>query len=109
MKKLIVAFYLILAAAAPAFAQKPPQEKKTTIQPETIKISECCIMKGGKMYHYMNGKDMLVVKDMDMNGMKVSADGSCTMKNGKTMKLKEGECCDNAGNIHKDCAKLLKK
>jgi len=110
MKKFLLPLLALLMVTAGAKAQvgkqKPAGQK---VEKQKQMVSECCLMQKGKMVHYKDGKQTPIVKEMDINGMKVMPDGTCKMKNGKTMKLKEGECCDEKGVIHNDCAKLLKK
>jgi hypothetical protein len=88
-------------------------QKKQEIKPmkEQTKqiINECFIMRAGKLYHFKNGKEQVVLKETDFFQMKMMPNGSCKMKNGKMIKLNDGECCDQNGEIHKDCEKLLKK
>lgn len=57
------------------------------------KMSDCVMMKDGKMMMMKNGKTMMMDKDMTMsNGTMVMPDGNVKMKNGKTMMMKDGEC-----------------
>jgi hypothetical protein len=110
MKKLALTiaalFFFTTGMIAQVSKPAPAAAKKT----EKVKqVSECCMMKNGKMVHYKNGKEMPIVKEMTFHGMKVMPDGTCKMKDGKTMKITEGECCDAKGMIHKDCEKMLKK
>lgn len=98
--------FLVVTIHAQEVKKTPAPTQKSEKQHQ---MSECCIMKNGKMVHYVKGKEMAISKEMEFHGMKVMPDGSCKMKNGKTVKLKEGECCDSIGAVHKDCQKLLKK
>lgn len=111
MKKIVFVLMSLFAVSTVTVAQetkkKEPATQKTEHQKHTM--SECCMMKGGKMYHYKDGKETPVVKETDFHGMKVMPDGTCQMKNGKSMKLKEGECCDMNGHIQKDCEQSMKK
>lgn len=109
MKKSIYLLLPTLFISFSIFAQQKPLKEKVIQKNEKSSISECCIMKGGKMYHYHNGVEKLIKKETNWKGMKVMPDGTCKMKNGKSMKLKEGECCDEYGKVHSDCSKLLKK
>ncbi len=48
-------------------------------------------------------------KTMTMkDGTKCLTNGECAMKNGKKMKMKEGECMDMDGKMA-DCAMMTKK
>ena len=116
MKKSFVALLaaMFLSMALMAQEKKPIPQKEKTQQPMHMEkhmqmMSECCIMEGGKMMHYKDGKQTPITREMNMGGMMVSPDGTCKMKNGKMMKLSEGECCDTTGMMHKNCAALLKK
>jgi hypothetical protein len=60
-------------------------------------LQNCMFVSGGKTYMVMNGKAMLMTKNMTMSdGTQCMADGTCVMKNGKKMKLKEGEGVDTS-------------
>lgn len=110
MKKLLLIPVLLCFLTSGIMAQdstmKKPQQK---MEKQHQMISECCMMKDGKMMHYKDGKETEIMKEMNMGGVKVMPNGTCKMKNGKTVMLKEGECCDRKGVVHKDCNKLLKK
>ncbi|MCF3107691.1 hypothetical protein LL912_02750 [Niabella sp. CC-SYL272] len=111
MKKVTLAmmalFFITSAATAQESKKKPEAVQKTTQQKQTL--AECCIMKGKKMFHYKDGKETPITKEEEINHMNVSPDGTCKMKDGKTIKLKSGECCDAKGAVHKNCQTLLKK
>lgn len=111
MKKILLAMMatclMTICVQAQTKKNVKPASKDAEYQKE--KITECCIMKNGKMYHYNNGKETAITKEMDMNGMKIYPDGTCKMKDGKSMKLKDGECCDTKGMVHKDCHKMIQK
>lgn len=112
MKKILLAIVASLLLVTVSLAQEKQQkapEKTKMEQHKKPVVSECCMMKGGKMIHYKNGKETEITKEMEMNGIKVMPDGTCKMKNGKTVKLMEGECCDRHGKVHKDCEKMMKK
>lgn len=113
MKKLLLAsvalFFLTAGVMAQESTTKKPQPAVQKMEKQTQMITECCMMKNGKMMHYYDGKETAIAKEMDMAGMKIMSDGTCKMKDGKTMKLKEGECCDTKGVVHKDCQKLMEK
>ena len=81
------------------FAQQTKEQTqvKSTQQKKSM---DCCLMKNGKIYELKNGKETLIEKEMTLkNGTVVSPDGTCKMKEGKTMKMKEGQCCDMNGKI----------
>jgi hypothetical protein len=107
MKKLaltIAVLFLFSSGMVAQVAKPAPVAKKTE---KAKQVTDCCMMKNGKMYHYKDGKEMPIVKEMTFHGMKVMPDGTCKMKDGKIMKLKEGECCDAKGVLQKDCAKMM--
>ena len=55
-----------------------------------------------------SGKMMPMEKDMTMkNGTKCMTNGECVMKDGKKMKMKEGDCMDMSGKMDK-CAMMSK-
>lgn len=104
-----MAFASLLLANA-TMAQEIKKKNSSPVKTEQQRgLSECCMMKDGKMYHYMDGKESLIEQETTFHGMQVWPDGTCKMKNGKTMKLKEGECCDRKGMVHTDCQEMLKK
>jgi hypothetical protein len=66
------------------------------------KMHDCVMMKDGKMMAMINGKTMPMTKAKTMtNGTIIEADGTCKMKGGKTMKLKEGQCVMMNGEMPK--------
>ena len=93
---------------AQKIVQKKQEIKQIKEQPRQM-IAECIIKRGNKLYHFKNGKEQLVRKEIDFYEIKVMPDGSCKMKNGKIVKLNDGDCCDQKGEIHKDCDKILKR
>lgn len=107
MKKLFFLFVLIAFASVSANAQEmKPDQKKMQHQ----KVAECYVMKDGKMYHAMAGKEMLMEKEVTLkNGEKIMPDGMCKMKDGKEMMLKNDECIDVMGRHHKSHLKHEKK
>jgi len=110
MKKILLTITasFLLTTVMTAQVQRPALpviEKKENQQP----VLECCIMRKGKMIHFKNGKETTIVKETKFHGMKIKPNGTCSMKNGKTIKLKEGECCDAKGVISSDCNKRMKK
>jgi hypothetical protein len=109
MKKGLVTVLAVLLISVAGICQQPDSKKEVTQKKENFGITECCRMKGGKMYHYDHGKEMAITKEMEWKGMKMMPDGTCKMSDGKTVKMKEGQCCDSKGKLHDDCAKLLKK
>lgn len=109
MKKSMYFLLPLLFISFSLVAQQKPVKSVVVQKNVKSSISECCIKKGGRMYHYHDGVEKLITKEFYWEGMKVFSGGTCIMKNGRTMKLKEGECCDKYGTVHTDCSKLLVK
>lgn len=64
------------------------------------------MFKDGKLTMVMGGKSMAADKEVALtNGAKVAVDGTVTMKDGKTMKMKEGEMMGMDGTPMKHEAK----
>jgi hypothetical protein len=105
MKNSLLLSFICLLALATVFSQEKTSKNKISQKTEKREVADYCIMKGGKMYHYHNGKEELITKEKKWESMKVMPDGTCIMKDGKTIKLKEGQCCDEMGKIHDDCIK----
>jgi len=98
MKKLLMILVAIVFAAASVNAQVTKPEQKKTMHNKSM---TCYLMKDGKMYHSMAGKDVLMDKEVTLkNGEKIMPDGMVKMKDGKEMTLKNGECVDEMGVHH---------
>ena len=65
-------------------------------------MGTCVMMKDGKMMmSSKGGKMMPMKKDMTMpDGTKCMVNGTCVMKNGKKMTMKEGQVMDNGLNTY---------
>lgn len=99
MKKLLMILVAIVFATASVNAQVAKPEQKKSTQSKSM---HCYMMKDGKMYHSMGGKETLMDKEVTLkNGEKIMPDGMCKMKGGKEMTLKNGECVDAMGVFHK--------
>lgn len=98
MKKLIIILVAITFATTSVNAQvTKPVHKKT----DHNKSMFCYMMKDGKMYHSIGGKETLMDKELTLkNGKKIMPDGICKMNDGKEITLKNGECVDAMGNFH---------
>jgi hypothetical protein len=60
-------------------------------------VQNCMFVKGGKTYTVMDGKAMLLTKSMTMpDGTQCMPDGTCVLKNGKKVKLIEGQGIDTS-------------
>jgi hypothetical protein len=94
MKKITMLFATLILATG-IFAQ----ENKTKMD---HKMKDCVMMKDGKMVVMKEGKTMDMDEDMTMqNGAMVMKDGTVKWKNGKTTKLKEGDCVYMDGKMAK--------
>jgi hypothetical protein len=64
-------------------------------------MGNCVVMKGGKMMMTSkSGKLVPMKKNMTMSdGTKCMVDGTCVMKNGTKMTLKEGEVMDSQSKV----------
>lgn len=106
MKRLL-ALITAFTICSGAFAQEKMGDmkmshthKKSTSAHHMMK--DCVMMKDGKMMVMKDGKTMEMDQDMTMsNGMVCMKDGTCKMKNGKTMKMKNGEVCYMNGKMEK--------
>ena len=107
MKKLFVFICASILSVGIASAQENNAKavpSKPTAKKEAMSskcdMKNCCMMKAGKMMCIMDGKEMAMEKEMTMkNGMKCMPDGTCMGKDGKKMKMKDGQCCDMSGNM----------
>lgn len=63
---------------------------------------ECMlIMEGGEVKQVKEGKAMAMGKRITLdNGAEVTADGLITMKDGRIVRMKEGECVDKSGKVN---------
>ena len=63
-------------------------------------MTDCVMMKDGKMMIMKDGKSMMMDKTMTMtNGTKVMADGKVMMADGKTAMMKDGEMISMEGKM----------
>jgi hypothetical protein len=87
MKKLFFAVALFISLGTMA------QDAKMDDSKMDHKMKDCVMMKDGKMMTMMDGKTMMMDKDMTLkDGTMVMTSGMYKNKKGKTMQLKEGEC-----------------
>jgi hypothetical protein len=101
MNKIFIAalFVLFCLSSATMTAQT-----KNTVQVASIK--DCCMMKDGKMMQLKDGKITKMKKSVTMaDGTKCKCNGTCIKPDGTKIKLVEGNCVDNAGNIDNCVAK----
>jgi hypothetical protein len=107
MKKL---FFLLIAITFTSVLVNAQSTKPQQHKMQAKKNMECYVMKEGKMYHAMAGKEILIEKEIILkNGEKIMPNGMYKMKNGKEMQLKNDECIDLAGNFHRSHMKHRKE
>ncbi len=72
-------------------------------QTKSPAAGSCCVMNGGKMMVMENGTCKPLDHKMTMkNGTTCSPDGQCIKRNGKKVKMKEGQCMNMKGKV-KSC------
>lgn len=107
MKRLYFFIVAVFFTAASLNAQVAKTSQEKTQNKEK---AECYLMKDGKMYHVMGGKEMLLEKEVTLkNGEVIMPNGMCKMKDGEEMMLNNGECVDHMGVFHKSHMKHAKK
>ena len=93
MKIKMIASMLMLVAfftATSSFAQT---------KPDSLMMKDCCMMKDGKMMMMKNGAMTPMEENVSMkNGTQCMTNGECVTKEGKTIRMQEGECMDMDGN-----------
>src|SRR5438105_13167648 len=107
MKKLFVILKVVVFSTVSVFAQATKMESKDTkkdakMEQKDTKMSadktHCYAMINGKMSHCTKTAGDPMTTDVTLkNGTKVSTTGEVTMKDGKKMMLKEGQCIDMEG------------
>jgi hypothetical protein len=72
-----------------------PAEQKAPPQNEYVKMTD------GKIWHYVSGKQTEVSKEAEvtLGGTKVKGDGTVTMQDGTTAKMKEGNIVNINGKL----------
>lgn len=96
MKKILLAVMSIIILASATSAQQKQDE--STNQPGATVNDEHMTMKDGKMYHSLNGKEMMMEKQMTLhNSTVMHPDGSYQLQNGKKRQLRNGQCMDMNG------------
>jgi sugar lactone lactonase YvrE len=95
MKKIIIAFATITLSLKAVAQEKKMRDSKMSQGNEIM-------MKDGKVTILKDGKTKIIAKDIVLpNGSIVSPDGIVKTKNGKIMKMKEGELIVNRANVMK--------
>ena len=83
---------LLFAGLTNAQAQTTPKAAQPTYSATKLSAQDGCMMKDGKMTMMKGGKMMPMTADMTMaNGTVCMTDGTCKMKDGTTMKMKDGQ------------------
>ena len=94
MKKILLAVMSIVLLTTVAVAQQEQGENKN----QQSTNDEHLLMKDGKMYHNMKGKEVMMQNQMTMhNGTVMHSDGSYQLKNGKQRQLRNGHYMDMNG------------
>lgn len=71
---------------------------------------DCCFMEKGVMMCCMNGMVSKMDTAMTMkNGTRCMVNGKCVMADGRSIMLKEGQCCDMMGNVDYCLKKMVIK
>lgn len=100
MKKILLAAMSIVLLITASFAQQGPTGN--TNQQGTTVNDEHLIMKDGKMYHSLNGKEVMMENQMTLhNSTVMHPDGSYQLKNGKNRQLRNGHCMDMNGRKYR--------
>lgn len=96
MKKIILGCFLL--GSLGSMAQTKPLENKSDSHKEE---SACAFtMADGKMMMVVDGKTVTMDKEMKTkNGAIVMVDGTIKSSNGKSVKLKNGDCMDMSGKM----------
>jgi hypothetical protein len=100
MKKILLATMSIVLLTTASFAQQAPlgnaNQQASTVNDEHL------IMKDGKMYHSVNGKEMMMETPMTLhNSTVMHSDGSYQFQNGKKRQLRNGQCMDMNGKKYR--------
>ncbi|OQP60158.1 hypothetical protein A3860_34320 [Niastella vici] len=99
MKKIFLAALSVLLFTTITMAQQQGENKN---QQNAVANDEHLMMKEGKMYHNVTGKEMMLENPMTMpNGTVIHPDGSYQLKNGKQRKLLNGQCMDMNGKKYR--------
>lgn len=100
MKKILFVSMSFILLTGTLIAQNLQEEQKA--QKNDLVKNEHLVMKDGKMYHCMNGKEMLMQDQMVLhNGIVMHSDGSYQFKNGKQRQLINGQCMDMNGRKYR--------
>jgi hypothetical protein len=78
------------------FVAQDKEKKENTNKPDKF----CYEMKNGKMMVMRNGLE-LMADYTTSKGVTIKPDGTVMKKDGTSMMMKEGECVDSEGKVHK--------
>lgn len=100
MKKILLAAMSIVLMTTASFAQQGPtgnaNQQGSTVNDEHL------IMKDSKMYHSLNGKEMMMENQITLhNSTVMNSDGSYQLQNGKKRQLRNGQCMDMNGKKYR--------
>ena len=105
MKKLMGLIICTMFASS-VFAQGAKMEAKPSMKSGLKMKHECYMMKDGALVHCMGDKTEAQNTAVTLKGGTViSPKGEVKMKDGKTMKLENGQCMSMMGSIG-DCEKM---
>ena len=108
MKKMILVSMSIIMLTGTIVAQSQQEEQK--MQQNAVTKNEHLIMKDGKMMHNMDGKEMQMQSDMTLkNGSMIKPDGSYQLKNGKQLRLRDGQCMNMNGRKYRSLGMFQRK
>jgi len=104
MKKLIASLAILTVAVLTLGSVVFAQDK---MDPKMDIKKDHCMMMHGKMHMMKGGKTTQMDKPMTLsNGTECSPDGTCKMKDGTTIKMKNGDMIDMDGNMMKKRKKV---
>ena len=105
MKKVVTLIVVALFTTA-TFAQDTKMEVKHEMHGDGKMKHECYMMKDGALMHCMGDKAEAQKTSVKLKGGTViSPNGEIKMKDGKTLKLENGQCMSMMGSVG-DCGKM---
>lgn len=107
MKKLLFVSMSLIMLTGSILAQSQQAEQK--IQQNVVGKNDHFLMEDGKMLHMIDGKGMQMQNNMTLkNGTMINPDGSYHLKNGKQLRLRDGQCMDMNGSKYRSERMLLR-
>ena len=108
MKKMLLVSMSLIMLTGTLVAQSQQAEQKT--QQNAVVKKEHVVMKDGKMVHNMDGKEMQMQNDMQLkNGTTIHPDGTYQLKNGKQLRLRDGQCMDMNGRKYNSQGRMQRQ